>query len=395
MYLVLISTGLASSTISSRAVIEPLRLVSLAALLLFVGLLATNRRFLSKFILPLAIFLMVLAYGLMRSSWSAVLNHVASTFIVDSFLIVSAIFLLSGNSGPILSVKWTNWYVKFCLTIFVITILIGGFAIIPIPQFSFEFYSASFGPGVDQVYSQGISRFYGVASVLSAFLTINTPGLRRPLLWGTLSLLFILLSILGGARGDSMAAVIVVMLALTNRPSGRFVAFVGIALAFAAWFLFGEWIEDLVLFARLGQLSDGLGVREQIWSNAISLLFIGPENFFFGCGFGCFQQYFGYPTGWHPHNFFLELAITIGFPLSALLLFLAVRGFILDMGKFRPEKDAFPWLLAYLILVHSKSESLTNSWLLVAAMIYFSSRTVYQLVVRHQSARQGLFIDNE
>lgn len=377
LILVVTTIGLASTTNFSRSIIEPARILAGAGAILFT-IIAIGRGFAQKSINFTSIFilLLIISYGLLLSFLNGSF-YIAEYNIIDNLLIITLFTItLSMHKGAILSERYSKYIFSVSLITFLITLSIGGFIIDYPPRFVFEYYSSSINSFSDQVYSQGISKFYGLSAIISAFLWARSQKNSVKIFYGSLSILFLALSILGGARGDVVAAIAVVILIIFNASFLSFLAFTLITLIAIFNFPGTDSINDIVFFARMERLSTSFGMRDILLDQAFYLLSQEKYCLFIGCGFGFFQAYYGYDVGVYPHNVPVEMVISLGLPITIIIFtahFIGLKRYLKDNYQ---NGDVFIYVYLYFFLIFLKSDTFLSSWILVASLAAFSSRAL-------------------
>jgi len=363
--------GLATTTHSSRFVIEMGRQVGVVLLIvLFFGLVWLDHGFKRSALLGVVANVGLWAFGLFLAVLNGSVDLVSPTLIRDVSLgLVFLYFLSSSDSLPVS--RLMAWLVLiYGALVFLLTVIVGGFEFSYPPRFYFEYSSDLVEKNV--VYSQGVSKFYVFAAIAAIYLVFKESCRWLSIGLGFFTVIFLLLSLLGGARGDSVFGLFLVLCFVFSQLSGvgRFV-FLGIVVVIL--FLAGGAVsfEDFALYERFVALDGGIGPRQILYEQAVALLRSDGVCLTFGCGFGYFQHYYGYFAGSYPHNIFLELGIVFGVPLA--LLIVAASGYgVLSFLKSRVSGGGFIVLLFfYLAFIQMKSGTIVSAWLLNALAIYF------------------------
>jgi hypothetical protein len=263
---------------------------------------------------------------------------------------------------------------------FVITILTfsaGGLVLELPPQFNLEYLSDG---NREETYSLGISQFFGMGGVVCTLLAAKAKYRWQSAIYLIGWVVCISLSILGGARGDSLLAALMSLLLLGHRfPVGVMLGFTTIVIA--AWFIDvgPDAFDQLVLYQRLVAGGGDLGDRDLLILQAVSLLLDQPACLLTGCGFSFFQHFFGYDLGMYPHNFIVEMVITVGIPATTLILV----GTILGMAKDFRAHGGLTYVMVlfiYCAAVGLKSQSLLTNWPMTAGLLYYFSRSLSRKV---------------
>jgi hypothetical protein len=230
----------------------------------------------------------------------------------------------------------------------------GGISLLPFPSIVYEWE-------VITNYSQGFSKFFGLAS-LFFFSRLLTK--RSSVSNFTFFLISLMLSLLGAGRGE-IAFLLLILLVQIFHNSLR--ALIGIIMgAMAVTFLpmvssLSSGVAGSALVARLARLDSGAADRFHILTDAMNLFTQSPQCMLTGCGFNYYQAANGFAFGRYPHNSVLEMIVTFGLPISAgLLLFVGIGLFsVIKIIITRPESSFFSSAYLYLFFISLKSDSLT------------------------------------
>jgi hypothetical protein len=252
-----------------------------------------------------------------------------------------------------------NVAVMYTATAFLVlfaTIAMGGLSLKGgLPKFLFEFETAA---GSRLTYSQGISKFYGLAAIFSA-LMLSSPFNRDRAKSLKMAMLgaFLTLSFIGGGRGDFVSAALTSALALGAKR-----LLIGLSIAAIGVFVFQDAIistlaEYTGLLDRYGALTSTFGRRTGLFYEGVELLAKEPSCLLFGGGIGYFQHYFDYPPGMYPHNIVLECVISFGILIVAPIAYFTARGLAIvyrEEGKL----SGFLAVFVFLTLISFKSGSI-------------------------------------
>ncbi|WP_139167382.1 hypothetical protein [Kordiimonas lacus] len=295
---------------------------------------------------------------------------------------IGASFYLTESGDPILSGRAAWMYIYFALLILIFTISQGGLVIAGVPRFVFDLTTSE---GVAINYSQGISKFYGLAAVFSA--TLLSRSTQRSTIRFTciaLLMLFLFLSFIGGGRGDFGFAFVVSLLAL------RFIyaaMFLGVVFAIGSFYsnMVGDFISsNFVLFDRYLALSYSLGMRDTLLLDSFRLLKDEPYCLIFGCGFGFFQNYFNYAEDLYPHNVLIETIISFGLCTTGALAFLAAKG-IKRVQRLHGSSPHFFFMAIFVFSLSLKSGTIATSFLLFGCLIFLACHGALRIVERKNS----------
>lgn len=372
--LVVATLGLATTTSLSRQLIEPFRAICFfLAVTLFAFHVLGVRGLKNTFLYGAFLLVLLYSYGVLLSASHSGFSMVEDGFVRDFVISLLLLYFVAhldgvGAETSHLIAKFLLLYVLF---VFALTVFSGGFVFSYPPRFVYEYSSDERGRLVQ--YSQGVSKIYALGAIASGFAFLRSSG-AWAVLAISLAFIFILLSFLGGARGDSLAGFIVVaILLIRGKP-----LLIGFLLCILALGVIGLDVSDLfgqdfVVFQRFMSLFQSMETRGSLVDDALELLINRPDCLMIGCGFGYFQEHYGYTAGLYPHNFILEFVITFGLVVFLALVVLCFVGFA-DWYRYCGVVDIFQLLFLYFILVSMKSGSLLSAWFVVAALIIYSAR---------------------
>lgn len=376
-YFVLITISLASTTFLSREIIEVIRYVSMFSVLACLVCFLSNR-INSNFHLIAVVLCFVLYFIGALGSYREFVDPDWYKICFGFLITILGISTLSVLPRPVFSPRFAEVVLVYALFVVVFTVLTGGFVFSFPPSFNLE-YASDFNNG-NISYSQGLSKFYGMVAISTAFYACSDVGKIRQIFAFLLVVLFLVMSALGGGRGDSIAAIFfVVVYLLYRKPSSLF--FIVPFVAFVYFFVAESLTSELTIVGRLEALSGGdLGYRDILFYQAIDLIFDNSVCMFFGCGFEFFQKYYGYESGMYPHNVLVEFVVVYGFPLFFVFFAFVAKGVL---AYFRViGLDLFLILFFYVFTVSMKSGDIVGSWLMMASCIYFFVHGVGRINVR-------------
>lgn len=280
---------------------------------------------------------------------------------------IAASLLLAARDRPVVTDAVAWMYVCFATSVAALTFALGGLQLQDTPRFVYDLTTAD---GTTLTYSQGISKFYGLAAVLSALLARRqTHGLSRKIaIWGGVTV-FLTLSLIGGGRGDFLVSLLLVIAALGGARVFLAVAAGGLVYALFETEIIGLLGEYTTLMNRYSALTESLGMRDILLSASYELLSKEPLCFWLGCGIGFFQYYFGFRSGLYPHNVPVEFLVSFGVVITCLVVMLAYFGVF---RVYRVEGGRSPSLFValYFALISLKSGSVINSYM-IAGFIAF------------------------
>jgi len=287
---------------------------------------------------------------------------------LDFFLAMNlALILFFGSvSHEFFSDRALKFFIVVVLCVALSSIVFGGLQLSFPPRFVLE--ASVFGTDSDLAYSQGGSKFYGLAAIAASLLGKKSIAAVR---WFYLVLvgLFLLLCAVGGGRGE-FAAVFFVVFAIHGRL-GLSVLLILLGLTVFSFAFLSSFFEQFFIFERFLGFQYSLGLRDVLFADAVRLLGNEPGCFTFGCGVGYFQQYYGYPASLYPHNLVLELFIVIGVFASILVFVLAAAGvFWFEKVSSVSNVNAY-WIFCFFLLIGLKSGAVLTSWFFTAPLIFF------------------------
>lgn len=290
--------------------------------------------------------------------------------------------LLSMSRPSVLSNVLRRFFNVHGVVAFLLILISDGLSFEYPAKFNFAELSDMFGGQV--LYSQGMSRLFGIVAIFFALeLTWSAKGYQC-LIYGFLLLGSVALCLLGGARGESFFAIFLVICICFWRYRIRFLIFLataalGLHLAVTDW----TWLNDFAVFQRysvLGRevdaasgLGDGYGYREVLLRQSWGLLVDNPDCLIWGCGLGYFQKYYNYSFGMYPHNEVVELVITHGIFLTLFVVMCVSIGFW-SFVKNEPRPAPLALLYIYSLLLALKGGTVFSSGLFIALSVYFIVR---------------------
>jgi hypothetical protein len=389
LYLIAITVSFVSTTMITRAFIEPVRLIALGGCLVIVGLSLLRRRKLGwPTILVMVLYGIALCHGLILSAANGGMPHVTKQLYADVVLTLTGAYLFSTLRIGIVPSQVIAAFVAFATVMLIVTIWGGGFQMTYPPQFFYEYAAAEMG--VQIYYSQGVSKFFGLTAIGAIYLAFATRrrGLRLALFG--LSLGALGLSLIGGARGDSVAAALIVVAYAALRSPGSLIIWAAAVLAVALSLQGTIVLEDFMIFNRIMSLTEDVGLREVLLREAGILLVEKPVCLMVGCGFGFFQSYYGYESGLYPHNIAIEAVIVWGLPVVLIAAVLTLSGLAAYLRRVRGRDDAFLLFYAYFLFLFLKSGTVLGAWFVMAGTLYFLSLGLEMLVrPRHGDAESS------
>lgn len=389
-FLVLVSISGAITTFVMQSLVVYLRLVaglvlisSVAVVLLKFGVKRTQ-------VYSIYILVLIFAYGALLTVFMGSYSTGFVNFERDLLVGVLGVMALgvfvadSDNSRSLVRA-----YCLYAVFVLLLTIWGGGLTLEFPPTFRFEYIATSLGSVEGQTYSLGVSNFFGFAAISAALLASREERIGFSILGFFLTFLFLILSMLGGGRGESLAALVVVVLLFTRKIwlTAVLMCLLGGFYSFGLD-LIGGLESDFLFVKRFIVLFEGnLSSRDFLLRQGYDLLRENSQCLLIGCGFGYFQQYYQYGFEYYPHNVFVESVISFGLPLVLLGLLCAFGGLVLHIRKLGTP-DLLTVFFGYALLVSLKSGYLLGSWMVVALLCYFVAVAVESYL---DKARSGLY----
>ncbi|MDZ4076341.1 MAG: hypothetical protein U1E04_16500 [Hylemonella sp.] len=301
--------------------------------------------------------------------------------------------LLGMSRTSMLSDVLRRFFNVYGVLAFLLILISDGLSFEYPAKFNFAELSDMFGGQV--LYSQGMSRLFGIVAIFFALGLASSAKGYQYLIYGFLLLGSLVLCLLGGARGESFFAIFLVICICFWRYRTRFLIFsmataLGLHLAVTDW----NWLNDFVVFQRysvLGGEADAAsgrggeadaasgrggeyGYRDVLLRQSWGLLVDNPDCLIWGCGLGYFQKYYNYSFGMYPHNEVVELVITHGMFLTLFVVMCVSIGFW-SFVKDEPRPAPLALLYIYSLLLALKGGTVFSSGLFIALSLYFFVRT--------------------
>ncbi|AXK42842.1 hypothetical protein [Erythrobacter aureus] len=282
---------------------------------------------------------------------------------------IAGVYYLTPAGKPIVSDRAVWMFICFALLILIYTVVEGGLLISGYPRFVYEVKNYE---GNTISYSQGISKFFGLAAVFSAIILSRsmTSSHLRYLCVGFVGV-FLALSLIGGGRGDFIFALLTSMLVLRKFYLAAFF-FVLVLIGFVYSSAVDETLSAYsVLVGRFAAFSYSLGMRDTLLIDSFKLLFDNINCFTIGCGIGYFQSYYHYPMALYPHNVVIEMLISFGLVTTAALVLLAVSG-QKRVRERHGRSPNFEFMMVFFLLISVKSGTILTSFLLFGGLVFLA-----------------------
>ena len=373
-FLILISIDGLTTNYASRLFTVSIRYASIIVLILASILLHLKeqpRRGWKNHFSALILYLLLVAWGVALALANGVTEIGWNELFLSSLVVIFGAMLFVKKGKTIIPPKMAEYYVLYTFIGLFVTLWVDGFELSFPPRFVFDYLSDR--ENADILYSQGASKYFGVGAIAAIFITLNSKTKIKGYGAFVFAAIFISLSILGGARGDSVLAALVIIFFLLIRKAFH-IFFWLLALSLVLYLSVNDWawMDGILTFQRLSFARDGdFGQRDVLLTQVVELLANQSRCLFFGCGFGYFQNVYGYDYGLYPHNILAEMLIIFGLPLTGFLIFTIGAGLRAYWQK--TGLDLFILLFFYNFLISLKSGSFFGGWFLTASCIYFLS----------------------
>jgi hypothetical protein len=376
-FYVMTTIGFLTTNHASRALVTPIRAVAISAVIVGLAYALLSRQIPRASVISVPLYLFTLLLGLGLALLNGSFDKVSEGF--SQHLVVCSIGLMvvSGARAEDWDLSIPRFVVLYSICCASALWAVGAMEADFPPRFLYEYTADKEGAVVN--YSQEVSRLFGYAAIAACAIL-----LRRLQSWvsgATLAALvvgFLSLSLIGGGRGDSLGAVMVVILALVwARPLLTALVFItaGVSLALFVG-PFDELWRELMIVNRILQTLDGdFGQRDMLLRQSIDLLVAEPRCALLGCGLGFFQHFYSMPWYGYPHNFIAEMCITYG--LVFTMVFLVVLGFgFLSFVRSRGFTCFASLLFIYTLIISMKSFDIVTNWFLMVFSFYFIGRWI-------------------
>lgn len=370
-FLALVSVGYATTTESSRFFIEISRLLFIVGALLVISSSWVFGRINRTQLIASILLLSVLLYAVVASYLSGSFWAGSMYLWRDSLVLLPGVYILGLKRKAHNHYTVAALYVIYVVAALFMTISVGGLDLTIPPHFDFDYRNDMLGTSA--LYSQGISKFFGFGALAGIYLCAGTGGKYFKWLYALFSLTCLILSILGGARGDALAAILVVAGFVTYKYQKRFLL-IFLMLSGLIFVLIEYWdylANEFVFFERFSWVGRGdYGVRDVLFSQALALLSDEPGCLLAGCGLGYFQYHYNFDFGLYPHNVLLESVITFGLPAVIIFCILTFRGlkiYTKNVGGI----DLLVLFFAMGMIIDLKSGYVFGNWLTMSMMMYF------------------------
>lgn len=365
---VMLTIGDLTTNNLSRLIIEPVRYIAIVFTMITMIIVFRTQRLSKKTLISLGLYTLILVWGLILSSINGASDIGFFELEVNALVTLSGLYIYSSIDSRSVSYSHNGFYIYYIIFGIIATVAIGGLEIGLPPQFVYEYSNKILEADIS--YSQGISRFFGFGVLIAVYAASEHAVFKIKLILYLFASIFMFLSFLGGARGDSVFAFVLICIYLVYKYHVRFIILM-IFISAMMYFTVNSWLflEDFVIFERLADRGD-YGMRDILLNQVYDLLILEPRCIFIGCGFGYFQTFYGYEAGLYPHNFIAESLVIFGLPFVMILFSISLRGISLYINEVK-KIDLFIILFAYVFLIGMKSGSVLGSWFLMIWLGFF------------------------
>jgi hypothetical protein len=373
LFMIMISIGYLTSNEISHLIVVSVRFVSIAGIVFVLLVLLKMRMIKWRQLISSALYLLLILYGTSMSIWSGAFEMGQQNLLMNFAVTAVGLVLISIPKEEIFPDIITKKYVWYVLLGLMLTIYIGGLKLDMPPHFVYDYQTSL--EAAEIVYSQEMSKFFGLGAIAAAFLISKSTIKYKRIFLACIVLMLLTLSFLGGARGDSVAAALIVLTFLANKFPFKFLVFflAGMVVIYALFNDIESHLGSFVVFQRLLSIftESDLGLRDVLLNQVVTLLSQEPKCLVIGCGFGYFQSYYDYDFGMYPHNFIAESIIVFGLPIT-MIFFFSVIGGVKTYSRRVGYIDLFVLIFLYLAIINLKSGYLFGDWLFTAALMHLS-----------------------
>ena len=362
------------TTYSSQHAIYLIRLIAAAIFLIATVYTSIRLCFSRSVVISVILYLFAFLYAIAVASLTGALQIVVQSLATDFTVTLCAIILFGtqlNQSTRIFPNEFLRLFSFYAIGAFLMTFISGGFVLEIPPRFIFDVFSDEIGR--EENYSLMMTSSFMLAAIFASIGAARSGLNINGTIYFVFLLLFLLLSILGGARGELVTGLLIIAFVFFREHKLRLIAIVMFGVLAVVVFVFNSRnvFENLVVVQRFNLLFQGdLSSRDFLFGQVLDLLANRPSCIVFGCGLGFFQSYHGYDFGLYPHNSVAEAAVIYGLPLLMIGFGLAAIGLVKYYKKVG-EIDLFLIYFIYNCLVSLKSGYLFGSWVVVAGVIFF------------------------
>ncbi|MDP3959229.1 MAG: hypothetical protein Q8Q26_04005 [Pseudorhodobacter sp.] len=393
LFLILSTVGFSTTTIASRIYIDSIRTIAIFITPLLIAiLLLAQPAIIGKFSLASLLYAFFLTYGSALAVLNEGFEHVSGDIMRNVVVTLVVIFIFSTWNTRIFTEKIVMRFMIYVIFTFLVTVYLGGFVFSYPFKFMFDYSTEQTGQQI--LYSQGISKFYGLGAVAATFLALNKQSIFGGSTLWLLALFLLVLSLLGGGRGDAAISLIICFVYAAVKMPGKITATLLIVVIVITNISGRIDLGDFTIFNRFLVVHEGnYGGRDELFLNALQLMISEPQCLLIGCGFGYFQSYYHLPSGMYPHNIYIESLIVWGIPLNLALLTLTVIG-LKNFLKQSKSADALLIFLLFFSLIDSKSGTVLGSWMTFGGVVAFSARAISSLIHNQTIIKKQRFMED-
>lgn len=373
-FLVLITASGLITTYTSHYAVYLIRLIAATFVSIATAFTIVRLRFPRTLAISLVLYMFAFIYAVAAATLTGGFQFISQSLAIDFILSFCGIVLFGTQfniATRVLPDAILPLFMFYSMGAFLLTFITGGVIIGLPPQFVFDVASDDLGRA--ETYNLMLTSYFMLAAIFAASGFARFGLNARGSIYFILLLLFLVLSILGGGRGELVSGLIIVAFVLFRERKVRWIsivtfgviAFAGLVLAAISLF------EDMVIVQRLYLIYEGdLSDRDILLEQVIDLLVNEPRCLIVGCGPGYFQRYYAYDFGSYPHNSIAEAIVIFGFPLLIIGLAFAAIGFEKYFKKVG-GLDLYFLLFIYSAFISLKSGYLFGSWVLVSGFFVF------------------------
>jgi hypothetical protein len=373
-FLVLTTVSGLVTTYGSQDAIYLIRLIAAVIVSIATAFVVVRLRFSRSVVISVVLYLFVFLYAVAVASITGGLQIIVQSLAIDFIVALCGIVLFGTQlheSTRILPNEFLRLFTLYAIGAFLLTFAFGGFVFELPPRFVFDVFSDELGR--EENYSLMMTSFFMLAAIFASIGVVRSGLNIHGTIYFVLLLLFLLLSVLGGGRGELAAGLLIIAFVFFRERKVRLISIA----AFGALAVVGlvlnsmNVFENVVAVQRFYLLFEGdLSSRDSLFGQVLDLLANRPSCIVFGCGPGFFQRYHGFDFGLYPHNSIAEATVIYGLPLLMVGLAFAANGFVKYYKKVG-GLDLFVIYFAYSCLVSLKSGYLFGSWVVVAGVFFF------------------------
>ena len=362
------------TTYSSQDAVYFIRLIAAAIVSIATALSVGRLRLSRSVVISLVLYLFVFLYVVAVASITGGFNIVVQSLALDFFVSLCGIVLFGTKfheSTRVFPSVFLRLFTFYAIGAILLTFVLGGFVFALPPRFVFDVFSDEIGR--EENYSLMMTSFFMLAAIFSSIGFVRSGLIIYKIIYLISLLLFLLLSVLGGGRGELVAGLLIIAFVLFRQRKVRFVSIAAFGALVVGGLIFSSMnvFEDVVAVQRFYLLFEGdLSARDSLFGQVLDLLASQPSCILFGCGPGFFQRYYGYDFGYYPHNSIAEASVIYGLPLLIVGLVFAANGLVKYYKKVGGV-DLFLVYFLYSCLISLKSGYLFGSWVVVAGVFFF------------------------